>query len=98
MLTNVVLPAPFGPISAWRAPASRRKSMLSATVSAPKLLQSFFVSSETIEDAEVPPRGKKTHEDEERADAEVPVPGVLLGGGVLPHDVAPRADEPAIEA
>ena len=43
MLTNVVLPAPFGPIRAWRAPASRRKSMFCATVSAPKDLQSFSV-------------------------------------------------------
>jgi hypothetical protein len=37
------LPAPFGPIKAWRAPGSSRKSMLCATVSAPKLLQSFSV-------------------------------------------------------
>ena len=31
-LTKVVLPAPLGPISAWRAPRSSRKSMSFATV------------------------------------------------------------------
>src|SRR5437016_5975532 len=37
-LTSVVLPAPFGPISARRAPRSRVSSMSRATRSAPKLL------------------------------------------------------------
>src|SRR5215475_1482707 len=36
-LTNVVLPAPLGPISAWRAPASSWKSTSRVTISAPKL-------------------------------------------------------------
>src|SRR6266567_1684642 len=48
MLTKVVLPAPFGPIRAWRAPVCRRKSMSSATVSAPKLLHSLCVSSAAL--------------------------------------------------
>ena len=48
MLMNVVFPAPFGPISACRAPSSSRNSMLSATVSAPKLLQSARVSRTTL--------------------------------------------------
>src|SRR5687767_382106 len=78
MLTKVVLPAPFGPMSAWRAPGSSRKSMLSATVSAPKLLQSLLVSSECIEDAEDSAAGEKHHDDEEHADTEVPVLGILL--------------------
>ena len=39
-LTKVVLPAPLGPISAWRAPASSRKSMSRAAASAPKFLLS----------------------------------------------------------
>ena len=37
-LTSVVLPAPFGPISAWRAPRSSTRLMSRATASAPKLL------------------------------------------------------------
>ena len=37
-LTNVVLPAPFGPIRPTRAPASRSTSIDCATTSAPKLL------------------------------------------------------------
>src|SRR6266853_364915 len=44
ILTKVVFPAPFGPISAWRAPASSRKLMPAATVSAPKLLHRPRVS------------------------------------------------------
>ena len=44
-LTNVVLPAPFGPISAWRAPASSRKSTSRAAASAPKVRQRPRVSS-----------------------------------------------------
>ena len=42
---KVVLPAPFGPISAWRAPASSRKLMSRAAASAPKFLLSERVSS-----------------------------------------------------
>src|SRR5439155_500830 len=42
--TNVVLPAPFGPIRAWRAPASSRKLISRAAASAPKLRQSARVS------------------------------------------------------
>src|SRR5688500_5118892 len=48
MLTKVVLPAPFGPISAWRAPGSSRKSMFCATTRAPKLLHRPRVSSEGV--------------------------------------------------
>src|SRR5437773_912144 len=48
MLTKVVLPAPLGPMSAWRSPGRSRKSMLCATVSAPKLLQSPRVSRATV--------------------------------------------------
>src|SRR6516164_7172016 len=44
-LTKVVLPAPFGPINACRAPCSSRNSTALATVSAPKLLCSPRVSS-----------------------------------------------------
>src|SRR4029077_9158268 len=44
-LTSVLLPAPLGPISACRAPASIRRSRLLVTRSAPKFLQSPWVSS-----------------------------------------------------
>ena len=44
-LTNVVLPAPLGPINAWRAPASSLKSMSLTAVSAPKWRLSACVSS-----------------------------------------------------
>src|SRR5690349_14096462 len=98
MLTNVVLPAPFGPMSAWRAPASSRKSIRSATVSAPKLLQSFLVSKEYIRDSEDSAAREQHHHDEQRADAEVPVFRVLLGQGVLHYDVHHRADERAVKA
>ena len=42
---KVVLPAPFGPISAWRAPLSSLKLMSRAAASAPKFLLSERVSS-----------------------------------------------------
>ena len=44
-LSSVVLPAPFGPIRAWRAPSSSRKSTPAHTRRAPKLLYSSTVSS-----------------------------------------------------
>src|SRR5688572_28779551 len=72
MLTNVVLPAPFGPMSAWRAPGSSRKSMLSATVRAPNALHSFLVSREYIQDSENAAAGEEHHDDEQHADAEEP--------------------------
>src|SRR5688572_23337271 len=98
MLTKVVLPAPFGPMRAWRAPGSSRKSMLSATVRAPNALQRLFVSSEYIEDAEDAAAGEEHHDDEEHADAEVPVLRVLLGEIVLRDEVHHRPDEGAVEA
>src|SRR5512146_2526881 len=39
ILTSVVLPAPFGPISAWRAPIAKDSEMLRATRSPPKFLE-----------------------------------------------------------
>src|SRR5687767_14640087 len=48
MLTKVVLPAPFGPMSAWRSPGASRKSMFCATTKAPKLLHRPRVSSEGV--------------------------------------------------
>ena len=44
-LMKLVLPAPLGPISACRAPRARLKSIVLATLSAPKLLHSALVSS-----------------------------------------------------
>ena len=45
---NVVLPAPFGPISAWRAPSSNAKLTSRVARSAPKLLLSERVSSSAV--------------------------------------------------
>src|SRR5262245_50322219 len=87
MLTKVVLPAPFGPISAWRAPGSSRKLMFSATVRAPKLLHRFLVSSEYIEESENAAAREQHHHDQQHADAEEPVLGVLLGEVVLRNQV-----------
>src|SRR6185436_17950892 len=73
MLTKVVLPAPFGPISACRSPGASRKSMFCATTRAPKDLQSFFVSSEyMVEDAQDPAAREQHDEDQQNADAEEP--------------------------
>src|SRR5512134_2120921 len=98
MLTNVVLPAPFGPMSAWRAPRWSWKSMLSATVSAPKLLHSFLVSKEYIENSEDSAPREEHYDDQQDPDAEVPILGILLGEVVLRDQVNDRSDERAIEA
>src|SRR5258706_13900833 len=71
--------------------------MLSATVNAPKLLQRFFVSSEYIQDAENSAAREQHDHDQQHADAEIPVLGILLGEGVLHPDVDDRADERAVE-
>src|SRR4051812_7410497 len=96
MLTKVVLPAPLGPMSAWRAPASSRKSMLSATVRAPNFLQRLFVSS-TIQEAEDSAAGEEDDHHEQHADAHVPVLRRLLGQLVPRHEVHRRADEGAVD-
>ena len=43
--TNVVLPAPLGPISAWRAPGGRLKVTLSVAVMPPNVFISERVST-----------------------------------------------------
>ena len=75
-----------------------RKSMLSATVSAPKLLHSFLVSKEYIENSEDPAPREQHHDDQQHSDAEVPVLGILLGEIVLRDQVDDRPDERAVEA
>src|SRR3954463_16067790 len=44
-LMSVVLPAPFGPISAWRAPFSTVRETLSVATMPPKFFSSPLVSS-----------------------------------------------------
>src|SRR6516164_511527 len=44
-LTKVVLPAPFGPMSAWRAPFSIASEIAFAATMPPNRLSRFFVSS-----------------------------------------------------
>jgi hypothetical protein len=44
-LTRVVLPAPFGPINAWRAPGSSARFTFCVTLSAPKFLWRPVISS-----------------------------------------------------
>ena len=47
-LMSVVLPAPFGPISAWRAPAGRLIAMSRATGSEPKLFDNARVAKAIV--------------------------------------------------
>src|SRR4051794_35960442 len=101
MFTNVVLPAPFGPISAWRAPASSRKPMRSATVRAPKFLDRSFVSStgnQLVEKAEHAAAGEEHDQHQQHADAHVPVFRRLLRQVVTRDDVDDRSQERAIDA
>ena len=79
MLTNVVLPAPLGPISAWRAPRARAKSTSASPSSAPKRflqsLRSFerrrghcAFSGDARQRAAIPasPSGAKQHDDDQQ--------------------------------
>ena len=47
-LMNVVLPAPLGPMSAWRAPCGSEKLTSLTAASAPKLRERFSVRSAAV--------------------------------------------------
>src|SRR5262249_52975745 len=95
-LMSVVLPAPFGPISAWRTPCGSSSSTSCATTSEPNFLLMFFTeSTQTAENAV----GKEHHHcDEQQADPEVPVLRVDARELVARHHVDDGADDAAVEA
>src|SRR5487761_2252313 len=78
---KVVLPAPFGPITACVSPSSRSKSMLSLARSAPKDLhsprasRSASATAPSGQQAGQAARGGQTCEHEERAEDDLPVLG-----------------------
>src|SRR5688572_24061896 len=73
-LMNVVLPAPFGPITAWASPSATSKSMPSVASRAPKLLVSFLTSSiGFVENSCQAPSEENHRKDEQRAEDDLPV-------------------------
>ena len=110
-LISVVLPAPFGPISAWRAPCGSSNSMSFATTSEPKLLSSPRVESAalTICLASAPRAGelrkpaedavRQEHHDGDQQHADPEIPELRRGAGelVARHHEDDGADQPAIE-
>src|SRR5919106_5184436 len=67
-LMKVVLPAPFGPITAWVSPSLTSKSMPSQARSAPKLFVSPFTSSIGL----VEHAGETAPEEDHRKDQQRP--------------------------
>ena len=111
-LMKVVLPAPLGPISAWRAPGSSRKSTSRDAVSAPKvLLRAGFEQRVAHGGARVrrkrcvsasprprmPLRANSAIDDQQQADAELPGRRIGLRQEVLERHVDDGADEGAVE-
>src|SRR5690349_9072140 len=94
-LMSVVLPAPFGPIRAWRTPCGSSSSTSCATTSEPNFLLTFFTeSTQTAEDAV----GKEHHDrDEQQPDPEVPVLRVRSRELVARHHVEDGADDAAVQ-
>src|SRR5262245_46344516 len=75
-LMKVVLPAPFGPITAWVSPSRTSKSMPSQARSAPKLFDSPLTSSiGFVEDAGETAPKEDHREHEQRAEDHLPVLG-----------------------
>src|SRR4051794_17259844 len=105
-LMKVVLPAPFGPISACRAPTGRWKSMLRATGRAPNDLHKATVSSaasataaslaearqDAVGEAEHAAAREQHDQQQEETDPEQPVRRVVLSQLVLRDHVERRPD------
>src|SRR6185436_9643862 len=77
-LMNVVLPAPFGPITACVSPARTSKSTESVATSAPNVLPSFRTSSRGLfifsrEKAREAALGVQHHQHEDHAEVQLPV-------------------------
>src|ERR671915_1835843 len=78
-LMKVVLPAPFGPITAWVSPSLTSKSMPSQARSAPKLFVSPLTSSiGFVEHAGETAPEKDHREDQQRPEDHLPVLGPAL--------------------
>ena len=109
-LISVVLPAPFGPISAWRAPRGSAIEMSRATCSEPKLFCSASVrrtSSSAPHQARLPARRDEAAENavrhdenddhQQEPDPEIPVLRVHVGELVARQQEDDRADDAAVE-
>src|SRR5512132_3084731 len=77
-LMKVVLPAPFGPITAWVSPSRTSKSTPSVASSAPKDLRSLRVSRSRLamfprQQTREPAPRKQHHEDQDHAQIQLPV-------------------------
>src|SRR5258705_13259924 len=77
-LMKVVLPAPFGPITACVSPARTSKSTWSVATSAPNVLLNFRTSSSGLfifarQEPCKPALGEQHHEHEDDAQVELPV-------------------------
>src|SRR5688500_7519305 len=93
---SVVLPAPFGPIRAYRTPLGRSSAMSCATTSEPKFLLRFFAeSTQTAKDAV---GQEHHHQHEQQADPKIPVLRVDARELVARHHVDDGADDAAVEA
>src|SRR6185436_16848004 len=78
-LMKVVLPAPFGPMTAWVSPSATSKSMPSVARSAPKFLTSPRTSSiRFVENPCQAATEEDDREDEQRAEDHLPVLGPAL--------------------
>src|SRR5437588_1745747 len=78
-LMKVVLPAPFGPMSACVSPSATWKSMPSLARSAPKLLKRPFTSSIGLEEDTGQAAAEEDHrKDQQRAEDHLPVLGPAL--------------------
>src|SRR5688572_19975498 len=92
---SVVLPAPFGPIRAWRAPRGSSSPISCATTSEPKDLSRFLV--ESTYSAQDSIRQEHHHRHQQQADPEVPVLRVQARELVARHHVDDGADQAAVE-
>src|SRR5205814_1318444 len=100
-LRKVDLPAPFGPMMAWTAPASMRKEIPATAASAPKRRVSASVSSNASttgspQQAREPAGKREDGGDGDGADERVPVRGPLLSE-VLEHAEEDRAERGPVQ-
>src|SRR6187455_911791 len=78
-LMKVVLPAPFGPITAWVSPSATSKSMPSLAFRAPKFFTRLLTSSiGLVEDAGESTAEEDHREDQQWAEDHLPVLGPAL--------------------
>ena len=112
-LMKVVLPAPFGPIRAWRAPASSLKLTSRAAAQRAEVLaerRGFRAASVmarracarsqraiSVADAEDAAAREQRDDDQQQAEAELPGGRIELRQEVRQHHVGDGADEGAVE-